>query len=72
MDSRPKMRSKTLTQIHYEKYVTDLISFYKIFFSDLTSHLVSFSSLNNILIILLKFTVDRKSELTRTPRFARS
>jgi len=39
----------------------DLISFYKIFFSDLASHLVPFSSLNNILIILINFTVDRKS-----------
>jgi len=41
----------------------DLISFYKIFLSDLASHLVPFSGLNNLLIILIliNFTVDRKS-----------
>jgi len=66
---------KEAVNIHADslsKYYTDLISFYKIFFSDLASHLVPFSSLNNILIILLNVTVDRKSELIRRPRSARS
>jgi len=65
-------RGQTFTQIHYQKYYTNLISFYKIFFSDLAPHLVPFNSLNNILIILLNLTEDRKSELIRTLRCARS
>jgi len=61
MDASHKKRPWTFTQIHHQKYYTDLISFYLIFSSDLASHLVLFSSLNNILIILINFTVDRKS-----------
>jgi len=72
MDTSDKKRSKKSTHIYYQKYYTDLNSFYKIIFSDLASHLVPFNSLNNILIILLNFTVDRKSELIRTPRSAMS
>jgi len=71
MDTTDKKRSKTFTQIHYKKYYMVLISFYKIF-SNLASHLVAFDSLNNILVVLLNFAVDRKSELMRTPRSARS
>jgi len=70
MDTSDKKRSKTFTQIR-SKYYTDLISFYKIYFSDLASHLVPYNGLNNILIILINLTVDRKSELIRTPRSAR-
>ena len=72
MDTSDKNRYKTFTQIHCQQYYTDLISFHKIFFSDLAFHLMAFNSLNNILIILLNFAADRKSELIRTSFSARS
>jgi len=72
MDTSDKNRYKTFTQIHCQYYYTDLISFCKIFFSDLAFQLMAFNSLNNILIILLNFAVDRKSELIRTWLSARS
>ena len=71
MDTSDRKRSKTFKHIHYQKYYTDLTSFYKIFFSDLAFHLLPINSLNNILIILLNFTVDRKSELILTTAFCK-